>query len=359
MKTSGHVLLVLEATIGGTRRHVREQALGLARRGWKVDLAYSLFRDPRFIDDLVLFEKAGIGCHEIPMHRGFAPFADIVAVRRLRALARRLQPDVVHCHSTKAGLVGRLALRGMSPKVIYTPHCWAFQMDSPLRGLYRLVEKALIPSTDLLLAVCKDEARLGGELGYPAEQIRVACNGIDAAECGRHVPKTREIVFIGRAARQKGLDILLEAYRLILKQRPGTRLSVMSDVTGRLRAELLEAGAEIVSFGTQAESASFLASGTVLAMPSRWEAFPYLVLEAMAAGVPVVASDVGGVDEAVSDGESAVLVPPGQPEKMANALMRLLDSPEERALLAQKAAAQGGVFTLDRLLDAVESAYCG
>ena len=359
MKTPGHVLLVLEATIGGTRRHVRELALGLAARGWKVDLVYSLFRDPRFIDDLALFRKAGIGCNEIPMHRGFSPLADMLAVRRLRALAKRLHPDIVHCHSTKAGLVGRLALRGMTPKVIYTPHCWAFQMDSPLRSLYRLVEKTFIPFTDLLLAVCKDEARLGQELGYPPEKIRIAYNGIDAAEYKRQAPKSREIVFIGRAARQKGLDILLEAYRRILRQRPGTRLSVMSDVSGRFRAELLEVGAEIVPFGSQKESAAFLASGAVLAMPSRWEAFPYLLLEAMAAGVPIVASDVGGVREAVRDGESSILVPPGQAARVAEDLIDLLDNPARRNQLAQKAQVKIADFTRWKMIESIESAYCG
>lgn len=357
MKNRGHVLLVLEATIGGTRRHLRDLALGLAARGWRVDVAYSPLRDPCFVDDLPLFGEAGIGCHEIRMHRGFAPIADLVAVVRLRALARRLRPDVIHCHSTKAGLVGRLAACGLGAKVLYTPHCFAFEMDSSFRGLYRLIERILVPLADRLVAVCEDEARLARGIGYRPERVRVVYNGIDASGVVRDVPKSREIVFIGRAARQKGLDILLEAYRRLLEKRPGARLSVMSDVTGALRAGLLEAGAELVPFGSQRESAAFLASGSILAMPSRWEAFPYLLLEAMAAGVPVVASEAGGVREAVRDGEEGVLIPPEAPGALAEALLRLLDSPAERDRLGRAGREAVKTWTLGRMVASIEEVY--
>ena len=111
------VLLVLEATIGGTRRHLRDLALGLAARGLDVHIAYSAGRDPDFARDLALFREQGIGLAEIPMRRG-PSVRDIAAVRRLRSLIRQLRPDIVHLHSTKAGFVGRFAALGTGAAVL-------------------------------------------------------------------------------------------------------------------------------------------------------------------------------------------------------------------------------------------------
>ena len=359
MSNTRKCLLVLEATIGGTRRHLRDLALGLSARGWTLHIVYAARREKDFLRDISLFREKDIVCTEVDMKRGPAPLSDFAAVLRLRRLIRDFQPDVIHLHSTKAGLLGRLAAGGGNAKVIYTPHCFAFEMESPLRKLYFLMEKALVPLTDTLIAVCHDEAAAAARLGYPAKRIRCIHNGLDA---GKRIPassqkKNYDICFAGRACRQKGLDLLTEAYRKLLQFRPGTTLAVMSDAQGRTRNELEKLGAKILPFGTTDDTLALLRQSTILVMPSRWEAFPYTPLEAFSAGVPVVAFDVGGIREAVRDRENGLLVAKGDVDALAAAMREVLADPPLMARLARGAATSAAVFPLPQMLDETERLY--
>ena len=350
------LLLVLEATIGGTRRHLRDLATGLAARGMRVHVAYSVGRDPDFARDVVLFKECGIGCTEIPMRRGLSPFHDLAAVVRLRRLIRRLRPAALHLHSTKAGLVGRLAAIGTGVRVLYSPHCFAFEMDSLLRPLYRLAERALAPLTDILVAVCESEAAAARAVGYRPGRIRVVHNGVEASPPTPANRKDGSIAFIGRNCRQKGVDVMLEAFKRLKRIQPDARLTVMSDLDDGLRAAFASAGAEVLPFGTASDAAALLFRASILAMPSRWEAFPYLMLEALAAGVAVVASDVGGVGECITDHENGLLVPPNDPGELAMALQELLVSDQLRRRLAAAGAQSAARFTLSAMLDGITEA---
>ena len=352
------VLLVLEATVGGTRRHLRDLALGLAARGWEVSVAYSNRRDPEgFAPDLARFAEAGIRCHEIPMARGFAPVRDAKAALALRRLLLARRPDVLHLISTKAGLVGRLAGWRLGLWTVYAPHCWAFEMDSPLRGLYRLVEQALRPRTRRLVAVCSHEVREALRLGYWRGKISRVYNGVaPLAEMPPRKP-VRDIVFIGRAVRQKGIDLLPAILARLREIRPATTMAVLSDVSGPLRSQLESMGAEILPYAGETAAAEALSSSRVLLMPSRWEAFPYLVLEAFQRGAAVVASEVGGIPEAVEDGVNGLLVPPGNVNATSSALLRLLWNPDEAEILAERAWKTPARFPLSAMLDGIERAY--
>ena len=349
------VLQVLEATVGGTRRHLRDLALGLAARGLDVHIAYSADRDPDFARDLVLFREQGIGLTEIPMRRG-PSVRDIVAIRRLRRLIRQLRPDIVHLHSTKAGFVGRFAALGTGAAVLYSPHCFAFEMESALRPVYRLAERLLAPLADGLVAVCEHEARLARQIGWREDRVHVIYNGI-APSPAPHPADKDGIAFIGRNCRQKGLDILLSAWVPLKKVLPDARLTIMSDLDDRLRAAFTSAGATVLPFGTAAEAAALLGQSAILAMPSRWEAFPYLTLEAFAAGTAVVATDVGGVGEAVRDRETGLLVPPGNARELAMALQELLVSPALRNRLATAARKELARHSAETMLDGLAALY--
>ena len=352
------VLLVLEATIGGTRRHLRELALGLAARGWEVSIAYSNRRDPEgFARDLSRFAEAGIRCHEIPMARGFAPIGDAKAVRALRRLLLAHRPDVLHLISSKAGFIGRIAGWKLGLWTVYAPHCWAFEMDSPLRGFYRFVERALRPRTRRLVAVCSHEVRETLRLGYWRGKISRVYNGIEPpAEMPPRNP-VRDIVFIGRASRQKGIDLLPAILARLREIRPETTMAVLSDVSGPLRVQLESMGAEILPYAGEAAAAKALSGSRILLMPSRWEAFPYLVLEAFEHGAAVVASEVGGIPEAVEDGVNGLLAPPGNVKATTSALLRLLWNPEEGEIFAERAWKTLARFPLSAMLDGIERAY--
>ena len=350
------VLLVLEATIGGTRRHLRDLALGLHERGFSVHVAYSALRDPDFVRDIGLFRSHGIGLTEIPMRRGLSPLRDFRAAIRLRRLIRQFKPNVIHLHSTKAGLVGRVAAIGTEARILYTPHCFAFEMESRLRPLYRLAERLLAPLTDELIAVCESEADAARGIGYPERKIRVVYNGIAPSS----TPPTAEregIAFIGRNCRQKGIDTLLDAWLMLRQVIPEASLTVMSDLDDETRKAFTDAGAVVRDFGTAEEVAALLAASAILAMPSRWEAFPYLLLEAMSCGLAVVAADVGGVGECVRNRENGILVPPGDACELAMALQELLVSDTLRQRLASVAPASVAQFGLARMVDQTAAIY--
>ena len=350
------VLLVLEATIGGTRRHLRDLALGLHERGFVLHIAYSALRDPDFVRDIRLFRSCGIDLTEIPMRRGPSPLRDLVAVIRLRRLLRQFKPDIIHLHSTKAGLVGRLAAIGTRAHVLYTPHCFAFEMESRLRPLYRLAERLLAPFTDGLIAVCESEAEAARSIGYTERKIHVIYNGI-APSPTPPTAKREGIAFIGRNCRQKGVDTLLAAWVMLKKVIPEASLTVMSDLDDETRKAFTDAGAVVRDFGTAEAVAALLADSAILTMPSRWEAFPYLLLEALSSGLAVVASDVGGVRECVRDRENGLLVAPGDARELAMALQELLVSDTLRQRLASAAPASAAQFSLARMIDQTAVIY--
>lgn len=350
------VLLVLEATIGGTRRHLRDLALGLRERGFSVHVAYSALRDPDFVRDIGLFRSHGIGLTEIPMRRRPSPLRDFGAVIRLRCLIRQFKPNVIHLHSTKAGLVGRVAAIGTEARILYTPHCFAFEMDSRLRPLYRLAERLLAPLTDELIAVCESEAEAARGIGYTDRKIRVVYNGISPSSTPPTTSR-KGIAFIGRHCRQKGVDTLLAAWLMLKKIVPNASLTVMSDLDDETRKAFTDAEAVVRDFGTAEEVAALLADSAIIAMPSRWEAFPYLLLEAMSSGLAVVAADVGGVRECVRDRENGLLVPPGNARELAMALQELLVSDTLRQRLASAAPASMAQFTIGRMVDQTAAIY--
>lgn len=350
------VLLVLEATIGGTRRHLRNLALGLCERGFVVHIAYSALRDPDFVRDLALFRSHGLDLTEIPMRRESSPLRDFGAAIRLRRLIRAFKPDVIHLHSTKAGLVGRVAAVGTGARVLYTPHCFAFEMESRLRPLYRLAERLQVPLTDGLIAVCENEANAARSIGYSPRKIHVVYNGVLPASAPPRMDG-KNIAFIGRNCRQKGVDILLEAWIMLKAIVPEASLTMMSDLDGAMRKAFTDAGAIVRDFGTAEEAAALLADSAVLAMPSRWEAFPYLLLEAMASGLAVVASDVGGVRECVRDRENGLLVKAGDARELAMALQELLVSDSLRQRIASAAPGSVAKFSLARMIDQTAAIY--
>ncbi len=350
------VLLVLEATIGGTRRHLRDLALGLCERGFVVHIAYSALRDPDFVRDIGLFRSHGIGLTEIPMRRGPSPLRDFGAAIRLRRLIRHFKPDIIHLHSTKAGLVGRIAAVGTGVRVLYTPHCFAFEMESRLRPLYRLVERLLAPLADGLIAVCESEAEAARGIGYTDRKIHVIYNGIAPSPTPSTTSRTG-IAFIGRNCRQKGVDTLWDAWVMLKKVIPEASLTVMSDLDDETRKAFTDAGAIVRDFGTAEEAAALLADSAILAMPSRWEAFPYLLLEALSCGLAVVASDVGGVRECVRDHENGLLVAPDDARELAMALQELLVSDSLRQRLASASPASVAQFGLARMIDQTAAIY--
>ena len=300
-------------------------------------------------------EAAGAEVTLWPAERAPGPRlpAEIAAARRALGRAR---PDVVHLHSAKAGLAGRLALRGALPTV-FQPHAWSFHAAGGLTAALALRwERHGARWAHRLLCVSERE-RQEGEAARVPGRWAVLPNGVDLARFPLAGPKARTrarealaaahglppraplAVCVGRLCPQKGQDLLLRAWPAVAARVPGARLALVGD--GGERAALRRAaGPEVHFAGQVADPYPWYAAADLVVLPSRWEGMALAPLEAMAVGRPVLLTDVAGAGESLPPGqERHCLVPADNPVALAGALVALLgDPPLLRRLGAQAAA---------------------
>ncbi|MCX4966502.1 glycosyltransferase [Streptomyces sp. NBC_00654] len=265
-------------------------------------------------------------------------------------LVRECRPDVVHAHSAKAGLAGRIAVRGRVPTV-FQPHAWSFEaVGGRTADLALKWERFGARWADHILCVSESELRTGREAGITA-RWSVIHNGIDLGHFRPGDPADRRsaraslplltgvaagaplVVCIGRLSRQKGQDVLLRAWRRMRIE--GARLVLVGD--GPDRDSLLAAAPAGVLFtGASDDVRPWIHAADVLVLPSRWEGMALAPLEAMACGRPVVMSDVNGARESLPPGDEAhCIVPPEDPAALAAALTGLLTDPALRDALSR------------------------
>ncbi|MAE29277.1 MAG: hypothetical protein CMJ87_09900 [Planctomycetes bacterium] len=371
------ILHVMEATIGGTRRHLVDVATGQRARGLEVEVAVATRRDPDFPRDLVALEQTGVGVHRIEMGRSMSPGRDGAHLWQLCRLLEKVQPDIVHTHSSKAGVLGRTAsLATGIGRRFHTPHTFAFLFEALFgpakRQLFRTLEQQLAASTERLLAVSPTEAQTFRDSGVvPAERIAVVANGIDAtpwlqaqpADLGAFGldPTRPTAAVIGLMYPAKGQDLALEA----LAQVAGEDLQLLIAGPDEWRGELEQLArklgvAQRVAFsGPRRDVPAILAAVDLLLLPSRWEGMPYIVLEAMASALPVVATPVDGARDLVRHGATGFLADEIGAAALGAALGRCLAlSEEERRELGEAGRASLlAEHSLDSMLDDLLALY--
>jgi glycosyltransferase involved in cell wall biosynthesis len=268
------------------------------------------------------------------------------AVVRLVRFVRNAAIDVLHTHGYKANLYGLLAARLTGCTVIATCHNWSNRTLALKR--YGLLDKSLLRGFDSAIAVSDTVASTLRQHGFPDEKLHIIHNGIDTARY-RETPAPSGndgppiIGALSRLSQEKGIDVLVRALPLVLKQYPQMRCVVAGE--GPERSRLLTLAAELGVAehlrlpGFCPDAAVFLASCSIVAHPSRMEGMPLAVLEAMAAGKPIVASAVGGIPALLRGGLAGVLVPAGDPQALSSGILRLLHDSGLRERCAAAAAA--------------------
>ncbi|UED85257.1 glycosyltransferase [Streptomyces profundus] len=283
---------------------------------------------------------------------GNLPWEVLCATRAIR----RADPDVVHLHGDKAGLAGRLALRGRLPTV-FQPHLWSFQAArGPSARLARHWERRATAWTDQVLCVGEDQrgaAALAG-LDVPTTVLRAAVDLARLPPAGQVARRQARaalasvhglpqraplVVCVGRLDERHGQDVLLRAWPRVVARVPGARLALVGD--GPALASLRRAARQDVLFtGRTEDTLPWFAAADVVAAPARWGGIGMAPLEAMAVGRPVVLGDVGGAGESLPAGaDRHCLVPPGDPVALARSLEALLVGQELRATLGERARA--------------------
>ena len=369
MDRSLSVLLVTEASSAGVGRHLLDLADGLARSGQRGEVAYSPIRsEAAFLERL---ESLDVRATRIPMRRMPHPqdWAARGALKQL--LASRGPFDVLHLHSTKAGLLGRTLGRATgSAAVLYTPHC-LYTMNPDLGALGRRMiggmERWLAPRTDALVAVSPDEEQHAREQGLRPKTLCTIPNGVGPIELEPDArgalglpPGAPVLGFIGRLSSQKNPIQLLEVFAQLRRDLPQLQLAVAG--TGPMQNEArdharqLGLGQDVHWLGHQSP-ARLLAAIDVLCMPSRYEGMPYVLLETGASGVPVVVTPVGGSRLCVENEVNGTITDDFTTASIAAAAKRWLDDEAARDRVRAGVPAFLDKFGLDPMVQSTLELY--
>jgi glycosyltransferase involved in cell wall biosynthesis len=314
-----------------------------------------------------------------PMNRfKVDPVSDLLLTLRIARLIRAEKFDLIHAHGSKSGFLARLAAMGSGVPVIYSPHCFSFHdgvnplLANLLAALERFAARYL---TARIITVADGEQTLARRyrVGFPQLFVTVH-SGIDPANYDKPVDKTAQRAFlkldenaplvgaVGRLGKQKSPLDFVQMAALIHSHMPQTHFvwagsGPLKEAAQNLSEEL--GIGEVCHFiGEYKDVPSLLGAMDCFVLPSLWEGFPIVLLEAMAAGVPIVATDIPGNDEAVSSGKNGWLVPPASPSALAEKVLGLLNNLEQAATFARSSRERiHQEFTRAKMLASIQNVY--
>ena len=348
--------------LGGAQIHVRDLALALLEAGHEV---------------VVLAGGGGVLARQLierdvevvelrHMARPIRPLSDLRALRELTGHLRRIHPDLISTHSSKAGILGRVAGRRLGIPTITTAHGWLF--DLPLSGrrqkMVWRIERSMAPLARRIVTVCESDRQLAIEscVSDPDRFVTIhnAMPDVDESLRANPATQTPRLLMVARFAPQKDHSTLFQALATLLE------LDWELDLVGsgpqeeatRALAESLGLSQRIRFLGMREDVPELIAASQLYLLISHWEGFPRSILEALRAGLPVVATDVGGVREAVVDGETGFIVPEDDDVLLADRLKLLLEDAGLRAAMGQAGRDRYEAhFTFDRLVGEALALY--
>lgn len=351
--------------IGGAHIHVRDLSCWLRDQGHDVKIYAG--GHGSFID---LLEEGGLAYVKLKyMKRPISFFNDILAVRELVGLLREFQPDVVAAHSAKAGVISRIASSIIRVPCVFTAHGWSFTegVGGFKKVVFRLLEKILAPLSRLIITVCDSDRNLAisSKVSRP-NKIRTIHNGmhdIDTASLVTdHLPNLNSptLVMVARFEDQKDHETLIES--LARLKDLNWNLQLVGDGPLQEKIKLLVSinGLEdrVWFMGRRQDVPEILEKADIFLLTTNWEGFPMSILEAMRAGLPVVATAVAGVPEAVEDRVTGYLVRPKNSVEVSLRVRQLLESEilrEELGRNGQKSFKEK--FTFEKMARATIALY--
>lgn len=344
-------------SIGGAQIHVRDLSLWLRENG----------HDPIVVTGACgpickTLVDAGVQVVEARhLVRPIRPMEDVRAFRTIMGILKEYDPALVSCHSSKAGILGRIAARAMGIPVIFTAHGWAFTDGVPelQRLAYKAIERLCGPLSDHIVTVCRYDRQLAVAARIaPAGRITTVHNGmplLPAPHRTARKPDASTPARIGMVARfdaQKDHETLLRALARVRDK--AWRLQLIgggdSSRVARMAADL-DLLDRIEFVGESSNVPGLLADLDIFCLISRWEGFPRSILEAMRAALPVIATDVAGVRESVEDALTGYVVPIGDDRLLAKSLGELIDLPGLRIAMGNRGRSRfENRFTLEHML---------
>jgi glycosyltransferase involved in cell wall biosynthesis len=342
----GQPLRILHATrapVGGIFRHILDLANGQAERGHHVGIiADSLTGGERAEQALAeIAPRLKLGVHRTAIRREPLP-SDVLVWARFQRMIRDLNPDVLHGHGAKAGTFMRFRTASRDRIRVYTPHGGSlhFPLGTLKGNIYARVERALMNDTDLFLfesAFARDTYQR--TIGTPKGLVRCVFNGVTAGEFDPVVKAddATDLIYVGEFRHIKGADLLVDA---VAKLRSGgyqVTLTLAGDgeESASLKAQVERLGlGEAVRFIGHVKARFGFSKGSLLVVPSRGDSMPYVVIEAAAAGIPMIAAKVGGIPEIFGEHRDALFAP-GNIAAMSDAIEAALKDPAAAATRAK------------------------
>lgn len=330
-------------------------------------------------DRLAEASRCGVKVITVPdLVRRVDPLCDIRAFVSLVKIIRQERPTIVHTHTSKAGLLGRLAaFLCRVPVIIHTPHGHVFwgYFASWKTSLFILLERVFACLTDQIVTLTNQEKKdhIGVRIGRE-DHFRIIHSGVELkkfSESEIDPPSVREslgiphdalvVGTVGRLIPIKGSNFLLEAAGEVIKKRPETIFVFLGE--GELQKQMEERASQlgireqVMLLGWRPDVASIMSTYDVFAFPSLNEGMGKALVEAMAMGKPVVASNVSGIRDLVVNGENGFLVPPAQPELLAKRIKYLLENPQIRQAFGMAGKRMAGGYSADSMVEEIDQLY--
>ncbi|MGQ9649973.1 MAG: glycosyltransferase family 4 protein [Phycisphaerae bacterium] len=373
--------VITRLIIGGAQENTLLTCEGLTRRGHKVTLVVGPDTGP----EGSLIQEARAGGYDVriipSMHRAIRPWADLAACRQLWRLFRDLNPDIVHTHSSKAGILGRwAACRARVPIIVHTIHGMSFNrtQSAPIRYLYRLLERRCARYTDALIGVAEAMARQSIEAGIASpDRFVTIYSGMktgwyDPARYDRRAVRQQWgfgedcVVFgtVARLFRNKGYEQLIPAMAEASRRCPNLRFVWVGDGAQRseYESQLLRLGltdrVRLTGLVPPLEVARLLAGMDVVVHASQWEGLPRVVAQGLIMSKAVISFDIDGAPEVVLPEQTGLLVRLNDIQGLAEAMVRLAgDVPMRERMGRAGRELCLRRFDHDRMVDEIESLY--
>jgi len=367
--------IITQSEWGGAQRYIFDLATNLPKDQYEVSVAAGGSEE--------LFEKldsVAIKTFQLKyLIREISPIQDYLAILEIRKLIKRIQPNIIHLNSSKAGIVGSLAAIGLKTRVIYTIHGFVFNEPMPAwkKYFYILAEKFTARFKEKLICVSEFDRQAGIKNKITSQKKFVTINNAVgpinflSQEIAREkLGLPADKIIIGTIANfypTKGLNYLIAAAKIIIDQRPEIffQLIGFGQLENDLRTLVKESNiaANFTIFNGKnmnGDGKIYLKAFDFYTLPSVKEGFPYAILEAMQAGLPIVATNVGGLPEMINNNVNGLLVKPADPAELAQALISLLNDKN----LAQQFGRQAKIdfenkFSLEKMIAATEKIYLG
>ncbi|WJQ81143.1 glycosyltransferase family 4 protein [Brevibacillus brevis] len=355
-------LITRADSIGGAQIHVLDQSKSLLEIGH--DVTVLVGGDGPFID---LLTKNQIRYQILPnLKRSIHPYYDGIALMEIVRALKAIQPDLLATHSSKAGLLGRFAGKIMSIPTVFTAHGWAFTDGVPplQRRIYTLVERVTAPLAQKIITVSEYDKNIALKNKVAStDKLVTVYNGVpdsDIALMANQKTECPKIIMVARFESPKDQITLLE--NLAFLRQLNWTVDLIGDGPLKSKAEEVVRNLNLTDrvrfWGARHDVATILAQAQIFVLISNYEGFPLSILEAMRAGLPVIASDVGGVSESVIEGVTGYLIPRGDSVKLQQKLHKLIDSFELRNDLGSNGRERyEKYFTVPQMVDKTMQVY--